>query len=236
MKKLLTVFTLLLVICSACSNQGNDPNLSGEAKKFYEKAKNGDAEAMNSLGNCYSSGVDGAFLNYEKAVYWYKKAAKKGNAGARCNLGYCFEIGREVKQDYKKAAELYRKAAEQGCAEAQYRLGYCYNSHDYNEKDKKCEENIFGLKPDPTQAIYCLRTAAKNGYAEAQYTLGRVYSGNSYNYKDSYNYLYDYLNESLDSIKAKTWYKKAAKQGHKDAEKELSDPEWRNVPTVDAVD
>ena len=207
MKKLLKIF-LLLAVCSACK-QGYDPNISGEAMWLYEKAKKGDSEAMNVLGNCYAHGEGGAHLNYEKAVYWYKEAAKKGNAAARCNLGYYFEIGRAVKQNCKKAAELYRKAAEQGYAEAQYRLGYCYDCTKY-EKDH--EKNIFGLEHDRKQAFWWYQEAAKNGYDEAQYKLGEIYSSSCYS--NTYGV-------SENTEEAKDWFRKAAKQGSKKAEDRL---------------
>jgi TPR repeat protein len=63
-------------------------------------------------------------------VYWYRKAAEQGNAGAQNNLGDCFYAGRGVAQDYSQAAYWFGKAAEQGDAMAQYNLGsYYFNGH-----------------------------------------------------------------------------------------------------------
>jgi TPR repeat protein len=55
-------------------------------------------------------------------------AAKKGDAMAQRNLGFCYENGTGVQQDLEKAVEWYTKAAEQGYAMAQNDLGFCYES------------------------------------------------------------------------------------------------------------
>lgn len=49
-----------------------------------------------------------------KAVYWFSKAAEKGDAVAQYNLASCYENGNCVKQDGDKAVYWYTKAAEQG--------------------------------------------------------------------------------------------------------------------------
>ncbi len=224
MKKFLTII-ILLTICSACNN-GKDSSLSGKALDLYEKAKKGDSEAMNSLGNCYANGQDGAYLNHEKAVYWYKQATKKGNAAGQCNLGNCLEEGLDVKKNCKKAAELYRKSAEQGYAEAQYRLGCCFEN---NESEKEGfirqhqEKNIFGLKHEPKYAFWWYHKAAENGYAEAQYKLGEIYL--SSNESREYG-----VSENTEA--AKDWFRKAAEQGHEGAKKKLETQLAENTPSA----
>ena len=65
-------------------------------------ANHGDAEAQYNLGYCYECGL-GVEIDYEKAVFWYKKAAELGNPIAQTNLGGCYEHGRGVPQDFEKA-------------------------------------------------------------------------------------------------------------------------------------
>ncbi|MBQ8274026.1 MAG: sel1 repeat family protein [Bacteroidaceae bacterium] len=61
----------LLLGCKA-AEQGN---AEAEAVKWYRKsAKQGDADALCNLGECYANG--GAFLDYAEAVKWYRKSAE----------------------------------------------------------------------------------------------------------------------------------------------------------------
>ena len=74
----------------------------------------------------YAEGL-GAARSYEKAVYWYQKAADQGLAIAQNSLGNMYEYGHGAVQSYEKAAELYQKAADQRLAAAQSNLGYLYD-------------------------------------------------------------------------------------------------------------
>lgn len=56
----------------------------------------------------------------------FRKAAKRGNAKDKYNLGWMYQDGSEVPQNYKKAVKWYRKAAKQGDADAQNNLGWMY--------------------------------------------------------------------------------------------------------------
>ena len=49
--------------------------------------------------------------NYKKAVYWFEKAAKKGNASAQAVLGLMYEKGQGVLKNYKKAYMWYNIAS-----------------------------------------------------------------------------------------------------------------------------
>ena len=52
--------------------------------------------------------------NHKKAVYWYEKSAKHGDAQAQNNLGLCYALGYGVSKDIKKAKYWLQKAADQG--------------------------------------------------------------------------------------------------------------------------
>ncbi|MBR0097489.1 MAG: SEL1-like repeat protein, partial [Synergistaceae bacterium] len=45
----------------------------------------GHAEAQYNLGNMYINGR-GVQQDYQQALYWYRKAAEQGDAGAQNNL------------------------------------------------------------------------------------------------------------------------------------------------------
>ena len=78
------------------------------------EAEQGDAEAQHVLGFSYQEGRDGLPQDYEKAAYWYRKAAEQGFAFAQSVLGLKYHIGEGVEQNDEMAVEWYRKAAEQG--------------------------------------------------------------------------------------------------------------------------
>ena len=57
----------------------NNPPEPVYSEELIIKAEQGDAEAQRDLGRCYHKGI-GVELNYSKAVHWYRKAAKQGDA------------------------------------------------------------------------------------------------------------------------------------------------------------
>jgi TPR repeat protein len=52
----------------------------------------------------------------QAAVYWYAKAASKGDAHAQYRLGVSYQYGKGTKQDFFLASEYYAEAADQVCA------------------------------------------------------------------------------------------------------------------------
>jgi TPR repeat protein len=105
-----------------------------------------------------------------QAARLFRQAADQGDAGAQCNLGFCFEKGEGVPQDKAKAARLYRQAAKQGDAGAQCKLGVCYYVGE-------------GVPRDKAQAARLFRQAADQGHTRAQSSLGICYEhGNGVRY------------------------------------------------------
>ena len=159
------------------------------AQNSFEKkltaARNGDVNAQYELGCCYYDGI-GVLKDYQLAVYWFHRAAKKKNVDAQLALGKCCFYGYGVdKQDYKLAVSWFQKAAKKENSEAQLLLGDCFY-------------NGLGVKKDSIQSVYWYRKSANLGNAQAQYMMGTLYSSGSGVEK----------NDSL----AVEWYKKAAEQ------------------------
>ena len=88
-------------------------------------ARQGDPEAQFSLGLLYDTGSRYE-QNPEQAVYWFKKAAAAGVAGACLYLGMKYEFGAGVSQNRKKAYHWYEQAALQGWPQAAFMLGSLY--------------------------------------------------------------------------------------------------------------
>lgn len=126
------------------------------------KAKSGEAEAQNALGEAYYDGK-GVTENLTEAVKWFTKAAEQENAKAEYNLGVCYYYGYGVQyKDRGEAVKWYTKAAEQGLRLAQCNLGVCY------EYGNGVEKNL-------EEAVKWYTKAANQEYARAQYNLGKAY-------------------------------------------------------------
>lgn len=74
-------------------------------------------EELNQKADYY---VSQGKLN--QAIPLVKKSAKRGNAEAQYNLGYCYEKGVGVEIDQNQAIKWYQKSAEQNHLDAEYAL------------------------------------------------------------------------------------------------------------------
>ena len=199
-------------------HQGNAPaekrkETVDEFEKLKLKANNGDAQAQNSLGDCYYNGR-GVCKDYRQALEWYRKAAEQGNASAQNSLGDCYYNGKGVYKDYRKAIEWYRKAADQGHAQAQHNLETCGHAGEYHntfgrystkgdQKESRQENKQSKVSPD----VEGLKLLANQGRVEAQYRLGYCY--------------YTGKGVDKDFPEAVKWFRIAAEQGYADAQSSL---------------
>ena len=85
-------------------------NYGTALKVWLPPANQGDANAMNYVGEIYEKGL-GVSPDFELAKSWYEKAAAKGNSSAMINLGSLFERGLGVDTDMVAAMNWYRKAS-----------------------------------------------------------------------------------------------------------------------------
>ena len=53
---------------------------------------------MFNLAVCYGQGL-GVKKNWQRAVWWYKRAAKLGHVPSQIDLGVCYDQGFGVRQD-----------------------------------------------------------------------------------------------------------------------------------------
>lgn len=227
MKRL--IFTLafsVLLITTIAQNYDTSEGLTGETLEYYQKAKNGDAQAQYKLAMCYQYGIK-TKIDKKKALYWATKAAEQGDIVAAIYLAkyyenFNYETGEKL--DKNEYIYWYRKAAEGGCIYAQTQLAHHYESVDTVEEKylywlRKAAEQGDGesqlylashyqRNDDKSQALSWLRRAAGQDYAEAQFNLGECYMRG------------DMVPQEKE--KAIYWFTKAAGQGNIEYQKELA--------------
>lgn len=236
------LFPVVFALCLVASAEAdiysaNEALARGEfaaaAREFKALAEAGDAGAQASLGYLYYAG-EGVPRDYERAVFWYGKAAVQGNRDAQYNLAVAYAFGEGVGLDLAEAALWYRRAAQQGHILAQYSLGLSYASGEGVAQDAAEAARWFraaggqgyapaqrqlahlynsgaGVARDYAEAARWYRAAAAQGDASAQYQLGALYEAGR--------------GVGQDATAAAEWYARAADQGHAAALKALAKPE-----------
>ncbi len=116
-------------------------------------ARNGDTEAQFVLGLLHNDGV-GVPLDYEKAFFWYQKAAQQNHIDAQYNLAHLYLSGNGVEKDLTQAIHWWQKAAQNGHVRAQYNLGFAYFQG-------------IGIQQDSQRALIWMRKAASKNDARA---------------------------------------------------------------------
>jgi len=103
-----------------------------------------------------------AEVDYTKAMYWFREAAKQGHVLSQYILGRMYDVGEGTSTDDVKAVHWYSKAAEQGNLYAQNRLGEMY-------------EGGQGVSKNAKKAVHWFRKGAEGGLPMAQYNLADMY-------------------------------------------------------------
>ncbi len=179
--------------------------------------------AYRNMGH-YHYGLENP--DYDKAKFWYEKAAALDDANAKVNLGRMYRDGEGVQQDYNKAFQLFKQSVEQGSFSGEFYLAYAYLEGQGVTKDsgtaialfKKAAEkgdsvaqnNIGGIyqkgkgvQRDYIKALYWYKKAAENNLGQAMRSVGIFYR--------------DGLGVKQDYSQAKNWLEKAIKAGDSDS-------------------
>ena len=165
------------------------------------KARTGDADAQNIVGNWYYTGTYvGKGVSYDDAVQWWLRAAKQGQPLAIGNLGVCYQLGHGVAPDSIRAMKLYDRAIELGNTQL---LDQNIALADRGEPVFNtvyvalCYQNGVGkeLKKDRDAAIRYFTSAATRNSVDAQRELGLMHLN---------------ANNGSEALK---WFRKAADKG-----------------------
>lgn len=161
-------------------------------KELRPLAQEGDAAALNLLGQAYENGW-GVTVDTEQARRYYEQGARQGhldsvnslralknkaykaefdstlpqaesgNAAAQNRIGEMLEFGQGVDRDADAAFSWYQKAADQGNVTAWHNLGRAYNFGT-------------GVPQDYIKAEEWYLKAAEQGHQKAMFFLGTLYA------------------------------------------------------------
>jgi len=147
-----------------------------------------DPAVWRARGKAFSNGT-GVARNAQQAVFWTRKAAEAGNAGAQYDLaGYYYEGKNGLREDATQFIRWTRIAAEGGYPTAQYNLGLSYY------------QGSNGLPKDLPESARWLRLSAEQGDPDGQTDYGTsLWSGEGV---------------AVNHAEAVRWFRKSAAQGH----------------------
>lgn len=103
--------------------EGNPEAQFKLALRYSEKNKEHENNNTHTISNAENNKQ---IQNQQKAIYWYRQAARQGMANAQYNLGHFYYKGIGVEQDDQQAIAWWSKAAHQGHASAQHNMGLAY--------------------------------------------------------------------------------------------------------------
>lgn len=216
-----------------------------------KKLRNGRSFYSDGLvftGICFEMGVLGFKKNCNLSFDYYEAAAKLNNPLGVFRLGQCYEkgIGTPIKID--KALTFYRIAAKLGSVEAMHTYGAIQISGE-------C-----GVKKDVSAGLFYLQLAVKKAddsypypffdlakcydstlntvlIREADYAFELYYEGASMGcpncqHRIAKTYEYSELNIEINLNESVYWYKRAAENGHVDAQLAISSLYFTGIENV----
>lgn len=122
---------------------------------FLRAADQGYVESQVKLGSIYYFREE----DYDKAVYWFSKAANEYDINAIYYLANCYLYGHGCEKDIEQAIDLYKEAVSMGCSRSAFQIAQIY----YYGED--------GVEKNTKKAKYWYRKAVDLGDAYAQEML-----------------------------------------------------------------
>lgn len=197
MKKLLSLVCLLTVVSlSTATAQKTGKKTKAQLKQeqlkqqikdslnaIMDKAKAGEAEAMNEVGTWYYAGKHVA-QNYSTAYDWWKRSALKKNVRAIANLGLCYQLGRGVEKDSIDAMRLYKKSIKEGNTQLLKQRTETADKQSFDAMlVASCYEDGTGVKKDMAKAASYYEKAAEKGSVDGMRLAGLNYLNTKQNGK-----------------------------------------------------
>jgi TPR repeat protein len=95
---------------------------------YLAAAKSGDTSCQVNVGNFYDDGT-GVRRNRKAALYWYKRAYRRGDACAANNIGVMWRNEKKL----KRAVQWFKKSVRLGNEEANLEIAKYYLGHEHNQ-------------------------------------------------------------------------------------------------------
>lgn len=105
------------------SGQGGPVDGSRALRLYRLAADQGDADALNNLGEIHESGR-GVEKSPDQALQWYERAAERGLAAGQFNAGRMLAIGAAGKSDVVRARAWLAQAEQKGISQARQILDW----------------------------------------------------------------------------------------------------------------
>jgi hypothetical protein len=102
-------------------------NLRLAFRLFLAGAKLGEIGCQVNVGNYYDD-AKGVLRNRKAALYWYKRAYRRGDTSAASNIGIMWRNEKKP----KRALDWFKKSARMGNDEANLEIGKYYLQYDPN--------------------------------------------------------------------------------------------------------
>lgn len=96
-------------------------------------ANQGHIASQRGLAIMYNLGQFGVAHDYDRAFYWFSKAAQGGCAISAFNLAGLYYFGRGTERDLDKAFYWYSRSAEKGFELGEYNLAILYSKGEGTE-------------------------------------------------------------------------------------------------------
>lgn len=151
------------------SAQDSVQHVTDSLKAIIKKADAGDADAQNTVGSWYYSGLNNCKQDFKTALQYWARSAKQGNAMAIGNMAICYQTGHGTDKDSTMAVSLFDKSIEKGNKaimaehEKESTKGNCFSSM----YCAHCYEKGVGVKKDAAKAANYYVAAARQGSVEA---------------------------------------------------------------------
>jgi len=154
-----TCVILICVLAGAIWYFGSRPAHNPQAEAFealLKSAQRGRVKAQTKVADAYLFGEEGVEQNVFRAIYWFTKAAKQGDAVAAYALAKIYLAGEQTPQDVASGLEYLKQSVRQNYGPAQYMLGNLYRS------------GAVGVDENVGQALWMWRLAMDHGDPQAQ--------------------------------------------------------------------
>ena len=122
--------------------QADKGNFKSAFRLFLAAAKAGDSACQTNLGNFHDEGT-GVRRNRPAAMYWYKRAYRRGASCAAHNIGVMWRNEKK----YNRALKWFKKAVKLGDDQANLEIAKHYLEVEHNPQraipylKKVCESN-----------------------------------------------------------------------------------------------